>query len=108
MRVEEIALRHEIRQMLNEAGFNQNTIKDLVKEVLIEELSKAINQSIHETNYDVKGYIKNNIDSIINKAVDRTVKDLITCQVIGDYFHRMKVDVSVEPITNIISNDKEN
>lgn len=108
MRVEEIALRHEIRQMLNEAGFNQKTIKDLVKEVLIEELRKAINQSIHETDYDVQGYIESNVYSIINKAVDRTVKDLITQRVMGDYFNRMKVDVSVEPITNIISDDKEN
>lgn len=42
MRVEEMALRSEIRQMLNEAGFNKNTLKDLVKEVLKEELNKAI------------------------------------------------------------------
>ena len=42
MRVEEIALRSEIRQMLNEAGFNKNTLKDLVKEVLREEIEKAV------------------------------------------------------------------
>ena len=34
MNVEEIALRREIRQMLNEAGFNKNTLKDEVKAVL--------------------------------------------------------------------------
>ena len=42
MKVEEIALRHEIRQMLNEAGYNKNTLKQLVKDVLREELEKAI------------------------------------------------------------------
>ena len=32
MRVEEMALRSEIRQMLNEAGLNRETIKQMVKE----------------------------------------------------------------------------
>lgn len=29
MRVEEIALRQEIRQMMNEAGLNKNTIREM-------------------------------------------------------------------------------
>lgn len=45
MRVEEIALRQEIRQMLNEAGYNRNTLKELVKEVMHEELKAAIGGS---------------------------------------------------------------
>lgn len=101
MRVEEIALRNEIRQMLNEAGYNRNTLKDLVKEVLIEELRKAINQSIHETNYNVEDYIKRNIDSLINKSVDKVVRDKITDRLVGSYFNRMDVSVRLTPIMEI-------
>lgn len=96
MRVEEIALRSEIRQMLNEAGFNKNTLKDLVKEVLTDELKRAINQALNETDYNT--YIKNNIDTIINKATRAEVRDRITDKVIGNYFNRMQVDVKIDPI----------
>jgi len=98
MRVEEIALRSEIRQMLNEAGFNKNTLKDLVKEVLNEELRKAIKQAINENNCSIEEYTKKNIDSIINKATERVVRERITDSLIGNYFNRMKVDVSINPI----------
>lgn len=98
MKVEEMALRSEIRQMLNEAGFNKNTLKDIVKEVLREELNKAIKQAVAETNCDIVGYTKNNIDSIINKTTERVVKEKITDTIVGNYFKRMKVDVSIDPI----------
>lgn len=98
MRVEEIALRSEIRQMLNEAGFNKNTLKGLVKEVLEEELRKAIKQAVEETNCDIVGYTKTNIDSIINKTTEKVVKEKITDIVVGNYFRRMKVDVKIDPI----------
>lgn len=98
MRVEEMALRSEIRQMLNEAGFNKNTLKDLVKEVLKEELNKAINQAVAETNYDIVGYTMKNIDTIINKTTERVVREKITDAIVGNYFNRMKVDVNINPI----------
>jgi len=98
MRVEEIALRSEIRQMLNEAGFNRNTLKDLVKEVLSEELNKAIKQTFNETTSSIEKYMKKNIDSIIDKTTERVVKERITNAIVGNYFNRMKVDVSVNPI----------
>lgn len=34
MRVEEIALRQEIRQMMTEAGLNKNTIKEITEKAL--------------------------------------------------------------------------
>ena len=40
MRVEEIALRHEIRQMMNEAGINKTTIREMVQDVLKEEIAR--------------------------------------------------------------------
>lgn len=36
MRVEEIALRQEIRQMMNEAGLNKNTIREMAQKLLEE------------------------------------------------------------------------
>ena len=55
MTVEQIAIRQEVRQMLNEAGINKATLKDMAKEVLKEELGKAIKQALEET--DTKGEI---------------------------------------------------
>lgn len=98
MRVEEMVLRSEIRQMFNEAGFNKNTLKDLVKEVLKEELNKAINQAVAETNYDIVGYTRSNIDCIINKTAEKVVKERITDAIVGNYFKKMTVDVSINPI----------
>lgn len=98
MRVEEMALRSEIRQMLNEAGYNKNTLKDLVKEVLQEELNKAIKQAVAETDCNIVKYTERNIDSIINKTTDKVVREKITDAIVGNYFKRMKVDVSIDPI----------
>lgn len=52
MNIEQIAIRQEIRQMLNEAGINKNTLKDMVKEVLQEEVSKACKQAVNESDVD--------------------------------------------------------
>ena len=108
MRVEEMALRSEMRQMLNEAGFNKNTLKNLVKEVLEEELRKAIKQAVEETNCDIDGYTKKNIDSIINKTTEKVVKEKITDAVVGNYFKRMKVDVSINPIMSYEKESEKN
>ena len=105
MRVEEIALRHEIRQMLNEAGFNQNTIQGLVKEVLKEELTKAINQTMNESN--IEGYITKNIDSIIATTTKKILENKITDQVVGNWFHRMKVNVEITGEENLYPKNRE-
>lgn len=107
MRVEEIALRSEIRQMLNEAGFNKNTLKDLVKEVLKEELNKAIKQAIAESNCDIVEYTKKNIDSIINKTTEKVVKERITDTIVSNYFKRMTVDVNINPIMSYKAESEE-
>ena len=105
MRVEEIALRQEIRQMLNEAGFNKNTLKDLVKSVLREELNKAIKQAIEESNCNIVSYTTKNIDSVINKTTEKVVREKITDRIVGNYFNQMIVDVNVNPIMS--SEDKK-
>ncbi len=93
MRVEEIALRSEIRQMLNEAGFNKNTLKDEVKLVLKEEIEKAVRQAINET--DFNGYVKQEANSIIRDATKSHLKNTITSQIVGNWFHKMEVSVDI-------------
>ena len=34
MRVEEIAVRQEVRQMLSEAGLNRNTLREMTQQIL--------------------------------------------------------------------------
>ena len=50
MTVEQIAVRQEVRQLLNEAGINKNTMKEIVREVIDEELTKAVRQVMQEMN----------------------------------------------------------
>lgn len=54
MKVEEIALRQEVRQMLSEAGINKTVLKQLVRDVIDEEVNKAIKQAIAEQNWEVE------------------------------------------------------
>ena len=50
MRVEEIALRQEIRQMLNEAGINKNTLQEMAKDVMQEEIAKQVKTALSTSN----------------------------------------------------------
>lgn len=93
MRVEEMALRSEIRQMLNEAGFNKNTLKDEVKIVLREEIEKAVKQAMNET--DFKGYVKREANSVIRDAAKSHLQATISQRIVGDWFNKMKVSVDV-------------
>lgn len=96
MRVEEMVLRSEIRQMLNEAGFNRNTLKDEVKSVLREEIEKAVRQAVNET--DFNGYVKREADRIIRDATKSHLRDTITSRMVGDLFHRIKVSVDITDV----------
>lgn len=94
MRVEEIALRSEIRQMLNEAGFNKNTLKDEVKSVLKEEIEKAVKQAVNETDFD--GYIKSTAKSIVKDTTKSYLKEVISDRFVSKWFNSMKVTVDVK------------
>lgn len=50
LRVEEIALRQEIRQMLNEAGINKNTLQEMAKDVMQEEIAKQVKTALSTSN----------------------------------------------------------
>lgn len=103
MRVEEIAIRQEARQMLNEGGINQNTLKDMVREILNEKLDKAIYQALHEK--DVDGAIEDKIEWCIQQKANDIVRDEIRRKV-GSIFDHMTVYVNItdkegQHVTNV-------
>ena len=46
MRVEEIAVRQEVRQMLSEAGLNRNTLREMTQQILREEIKKQVKYAV--------------------------------------------------------------
>lgn len=105
MKVEEMALRSEIRQMLNEAGYNRETIKDLVKEVLNEQLDKAIIQAINETTDNFKHLVQGKVDSKIEKVLREEIRNSISDVLANRYFSKLKVDVRFPNWEEIISQE---
>ncbi len=78
MRVEEIALRSEIRQMLNEAGFNRDTIKQLVKESIDEIVKNQVNQVLMERKEkDLSEVVSEYIDSRMYKLIQNSTENII-------------------------------
>lgn len=94
MRVEEICLRQEIRQMLNEAGINKNTLKEMVKDVLKEEVEKACTQGINES--DFEGYIRKKMDDELGQLTRKIIRESIVDRVVKKYFDRMHVTVEIK------------
>ena len=92
MRVEEIAVRQEVRQMLSEAGINQNTLKEMVKDVLTESIEKAVRQALNER--DTEGVITSKIENCINNSASRVVREEIR-QKVNSIFHNMTVTVDI-------------
>ena len=79
MRVEEIALRSEIRQMLNEAGFNRDTIKQLVKEAIDDVVKNQVNQVLMERKEQnleevVSDYLNSRLYSQIRDCAESVIK----------------------------------
>ena len=80
MRVEEMALRSEVRQMLNEAGINRETLKDMVKESLDDIVSNQVNQVLMERkekdlNEVVSDYINNIMHSTIRCCAESVIRE---------------------------------
>ncbi len=92
MNVEQIAIRQEVMQMLNEAGINRNTLKEMVKEVLQEEVSKACRKAVNES--DVDSAIARKINDNFGKIVREATKDEIRGRVQG-IFNRMTISVDI-------------
>lgn len=93
MTVEQIAIRQEVRQMLNEAGINKAILKDMVKEVLKEELEKAIKQALAET--DTKGEIAKKVEWCINNSASSIARREIQRKV-DSIFNKMIISVDIK------------
>ena len=92
MTAEQIIMRQEIRQMLNEAGINKNTLKDMVKEVLGEEINKAVRQALNERDFEseTRKRVDSNFDKIIRDIIKESVVDRTR-----SVFNRMTISVDI-------------
>lgn len=78
MKVEEMALRSEIRQMLNEAGFNRDAIKQLVKESIDDIVENQVNQVLMERKEkDLGKVVEEYIDSRLYRQIQNCTVDVI-------------------------------
>lgn len=74
MRVEEIALRQEARQMLCEAGLDKESLKDLVLKDIDEKVIKAIEGKLKGV--DFEQMVLNIVDKALTKAVNDIVRNM--------------------------------
>lgn len=78
MRVEEMALRSEIRQMLNEVGLNRETIKQMVKETIEDVIKNQVNQVLMERrDEDLSQVVATYLDNNMWKLIRDTARDAI-------------------------------
>ena len=80
MRVEEIALRQEARQMLCEAGLTKEALKDLVLKDMDDKVTQAIEKKL--SGIDFEDMIMRKVDKALDKAVDMVVQKQVS-----QYFH---------------------
>ena len=93
MTVEQIAIRQEIRQMLNEAGINKNTMKEMVREVIDEELNKAVKQVMCEI--DTENRIFNLAHYNLDEKIRKELRASIDARVNG-IFNKMKITIDIK------------
>lgn len=82
MRIEEIALRQEARQMLCEAGLTKEELKELVLKDMDDKVTQAIESKIKGV--DFEQMIMDRVDRALTKAVD----DIIRREVEGYFYNR--------------------
>jgi len=91
MKVEEMALRSEIRQMLNEAGFNREIIKQLIKDSIDDIVKNQVNQVLMERKEkDLGEVVSDYIESKLYTQIRNTSES-----VIRDKLKWMKFDVNI-------------
>lgn len=103
MTIEEIAIRREIRQILNEAGINKESLKEMAKELLSEELTKATKRALSETNvnYEVRKVVTSyEMRDTIKYAVKEALRDWINGMDIKMEISDKENDQSIEKKLN--------
>lgn len=82
MRVEEIALRQEIRQMLNEAGISRDELRKMAQKMIKEEVEKQVGIVLSQS--DIKSLVSVNryeVRDAFREAVKEQVKSNIKISV---------------------------
>lgn len=72
MRIEEIVLRQEARQILCEAGFDKESLKKIVLNDINDKITQAIEKRIKGIEFE--DMIMHKVDVALNKAVEEIVK----------------------------------
>ena len=103
MRVEEIALRSEIRQMLNEAGFNRETIKEIVKDSIDDIVKNQVNQVLMERKEKDLGEV---VSDYLESRLYAQIRDTSE-SVIREKLRWMRFNVNVNVHNEEESGDKE-
>ena len=80
MRAEEMMFRSEVRQMLNEAGINRETVKQMVKEAIDDVVKAQVNQVLMERKEAdlaevVEEYLDSRMWGIVRGATEEVVKN---------------------------------
>lgn len=89
MRVEEIALRQEARQMLCEAGLDKESLKELVLKDMDDKVTQAIEKRIKGVEFE--DMILQRVDKALTKAVD----DIVRKHVEGYFWNRkLKIEAT--------------
>lgn len=86
MRIEEIALRQEARQMLCEAGLTKEELKELVLKDLDDKVVKAIEGKIKGIDFDQM--IIERVDAAMTKAINNVVQKYV-----DNYFYNRKLNI---------------
>lgn len=94
MKAEEMMFRSEVRQMLNEAGINRETVKQMVRETLDDIVKAQVNQVLMERKEAdlagvVKEYLNERMWKIVRDTTESVVKDKMR-------WYNFSVNVNVE------------
>lgn len=102
MTVEEIYMRQEIRQMLNEAGINKKELMKLIKEVLNEEVKKACAQAMAESSMEktLQTYCRDYADRILRQVIKEEICSEIRDKLFGMHLSIKVVDNNNQEIIN--------
>ena len=95
MTVQEMALRNEVRQMMCEAGFNRETIKNEVKSLVKEVIAEATKQAIAETN----------VESIVHQFIEKDARRIIEDKVANEVFNGLRYNTKNVDIKVCINGD---
>lgn len=90
MKAEEIMIRSEIRQMLNEAGLNRDTLRGYVEEAVKEIVTKQVNQELDRIG-GLDRLVNNAVHSRANATIDNEVR-----KVMADKLRGIKFDVHID------------